>query len=80
MECIDKISASIEDSDLSNLIVIDDINFAVYTLFESELLEFCSSYYLSISDYEFYGRDSGQFMYVSDSHNTISWFDHIIIM
>ena len=38
-----------------------DFNSAVDTPFESELLEFCSSYDLSISDYDRYGRDSGQF-------------------
>ena len=70
MECIGKISASIEQSDISNFIILCD--------FESELFEFCTSYDLSISDYEFYGRDSGQFTYVSDAHSTTSWLDHII--
>ena len=78
MECIGKISASIEDSDISNFIILGDFNSAVDTPFESELLEFCSSYDLSISDYDRYGRDSGQFTYVSDAHSTTSWLDHII--
>ena len=79
MECIGKISASIEESDISNFIILGDFNAAVDTAFESELLEFCTSYDLSIiSDYEFYGRDSGQFTYVSDAHSTTSWLDHII--
>ena len=56
MECIDKITASIEDSDISNFFMLGDFNSAVDTPFESELLEFCSSYDLSISDYDFYGR------------------------
>ena len=42
-------------------IPMGDFNSAVDTPFESELLEFCSSYDLSISDYDRYGRDSGQF-------------------
>ena len=33
---------------------------------------------MSISDYKFYGRDSGQFTYVSNAHSTTSWLDHII--
>ena len=78
MECIGKISASNEDSDISNFIILGDFNSAIDTAFESELLEFCTSYDLSISDYEFYGRDSGQFTYVSDAHSTTSWLDHII--
>ena len=78
MECIGKISASIEDSDISNFIILGDFKSAVDTSFEEELLELCSSYDLSISDYEFYGRDSGQFTYVSDAHSTTSWLHHII--
>ena len=37
MECIGKISASIEDSDISNFIILGDFNSAVDTAFESEL-------------------------------------------
>ena len=73
MECIGKILASIEDSDISNFFILGDFNYA----FE-ELLEFCSSYDFSISDYEFHGRDSGQFTNVSDAHSTASWLDHNI--
>ena len=80
VECIGNISALIENSDISNFIIVGGFNSAVDTSFESELLEFCSSYDLSISDYDFYGGDSGQFtyMYVSDAHSTTSWLDHII--
>ena len=53
IDSIGKISASIEDSDISNFIILGDFNSAVDTAFESELLEFCTSYDLSISDYEF---------------------------
>ena len=35
MECIGKISASIEDSDISNFIILGDFNSAVDTAFES---------------------------------------------
>ena len=80
MEYIGKISASIEDSDISNFIILGDFNSAVDTAFESELLEFCTSYDLSMSDYEFYGQDLGQFTYVSDAHSTTSWLDHIILV
>ena len=56
MGCIGKISALFED-----FIILGDFNSAVDTPFESDLLEFSSSYDLSISDYEFYGQHSGQF-------------------
>ena len=78
MECIGKLSATIEDSDMCNFIILGDFNSAVDTPFESELLEFCSAYELTISDYKRYGRGSGQFTYVSDAHNSTSWLDHII--
>ena len=48
MECIDKLSATIEDSDMYNFIILGDFNSAVGTPFESELLEFCSAYELTI--------------------------------
>ena len=78
VECIGKLSATIEDSDMCNFIILGDFNSAVDTPFESELLEFCSAYELTISDYQRYGRGSGQFTYVSDAHNSTSWLDHII--
>ena len=78
MECIGKLSATIVDSDMGNFIILGDFNSAVDTPFESELVEFCLSYDLIISDYHRCGRDSGQFTYVSDAHNSTSWLDHII--
>ena len=56
MECIGKLSATIEDSDMYNFIILGDFNSTVDTPFESELLEFCSAYELTISDYQRYGR------------------------
>ena len=50
MECIGKLSATIEDSDMYNFIILGDFNSAVDTPFESELLQFCSAYELTISD------------------------------
>ena len=60
------------------VIILGDFNSAVDTPFESELLEFCSAYELTISDYHRYGRGSLQFTYVSDAHTSTSWLDHII--
>ena len=51
MECIGKLSATIEDSDMYNFIILGDFNSAVDTPFELELLEFCSAYELIISDF-----------------------------
>ena len=78
MECIGKLSATIKDSDMYNFIILGDFNSAVDTSFESELLEFCPAYELIISEYQRYGRGSGQFTYVSDAHNSTFWLDHII--
>ena len=78
MECIGKLSATIEDFDMYNVIILGDFNSAVDAPLESELLELCPAYELTISDYQRYGRGSGQFTYVSDAHNSTSWLDHII--
>ena len=61
VDCISKLSATIADSDMCSFIILGDFNSAVDTPFESELVEFGSSYDLIISDYHRYGRHSGQF-------------------
>ena len=43
IECIGKISASVEDSSTSNVILLGDFNVDVDTLFETELMEMCDS-------------------------------------
>ena len=42
------------------------------------LLIMCNTHQLVVSNYEAYGRDSGQFTYVSDAHFTTSWLDHVL--
>ena len=78
VEYIGKLSALIDEVSTSNLILPGDFNAAVNTTFESELVDLCTSYKLIISDYITYGRDSGQFTYVSDAHHSTSWLDHIV--
>ena len=78
VEYIGKLSALIDEVSTSNLILLDDFNAAVNTTFESELVDLCTSYKLIISDYITYGRDSGQFTYVSNAHYSTSWLDHIV--
>ena len=58
---------------MCNIVMLTDFNLVVITPFESELVEFYSSYVLIISDY--YDRDSEQFTYVSDAldHITCSY-------
>ena len=58
--------------------ILGDFNAVVGTLFESELLELCKTYKLVIFYYNVYGRESGQYTYVSDSHFSTSWLDHLI--
>ena len=60
------------------MIVLDDLNAAVNTLFVSEHVNMCNTHQLVVSDYEAYGRDSGQFTYVSDVHFTTSWLDPVL--
>ena len=38
----------------------------------------CRTLNLIISDYNVYGRESGEYTYVSDAHNTTSWLDHVL--
>ena len=78
VEYLGKISAIIEGCATSKLAVIGDFNAAVETNFERELLTFCTDRGRIISDYQFFGRVSDQFTYVSDAHGTTSWLDHFI--
>ena len=75
---IGKISSIIEESVTSILIVLGDFNAAVDTVFEPELLEMCKSHQLVVSDFAAFGRDSGQYTFVSDAHCTTSWLDHVL--
>ena len=38
----------------------------------------CRTLNLIISDYSVYDRESEQYTYVSDAHNTTSWLDHVL--
>ena len=61
-----------------NFILLGDLNADLNTMFESELVDVCINYGLNIADYIMYGRESGQFTYVSDAHHNTSWYDHIV--
>ena len=72
------VTAIIEDCSTSKLAIIGDFNAKVGTIFESELISFCSDRQLIISDYDLFGRSSDKYTYVSDAHSTTSWLDHFI--
>ena len=78
MQCIGKLSTLIEESCTNNIVILGDFNATLNSVFESELLEMCSTFDLVISDYGTFGRTSGQFTHVSDAHGTTSWLDHVI--
>ena len=42
------------------------------------MLELRKTYKLVISDYNVYGRESGQYTYVSDAHFSTSWLEHLM--
>ena len=76
MQCIGKLSTLLEESCTNNIVILGDFNATLNSVFESELLEMCSTFDLVISDYGTFGRTSGQFTHVSDAHGTTSWLDH----
>ena len=73
-----KIHSILADAETSQFIVTGDFNAAVGSVFESELLSFCETTVVKISDYEIFGRDSNTFTYLSDAHGSTSWLDHKI--
>ena len=66
-----KISAIIEDTPTSSVIMLGDFNADVDTGFKTELM--CDSLNLIKSDSTLFDWSS-----VSGAHNTTSWLDHII--
>lgn len=78
MECIGKIEAIIEAAPSTKIIVVGDFNANVNTNFEHELLEMCKRSQLVVSDFQWFGKHSECFTYVSDAHMTTSWLDHYI--
>ena len=76
--CLGFIQSVIQTSDKSNTFVQGDLNAAVNSHFENELLSMCNNSSLIVCDYEKFNRNSGMYTYVSHSHNTTSWLDHII--
>lgn len=78
MNCLGKVAALIEESETTKIAVIGDFNAATDTVFYRELLRWCETFGMSISDMEFLGKDSGTFTYVSEAHQTTSWLDHIL--
>ena len=78
MQCIGKLCTLLEESCTNNIVILGDFNVTLNSVFESELLEMCSTFDLVISDYGTFGQTSGQFTHVSDAHGTTSWLDHVI--
>jgi exonuclease III len=75
---IGKLLAIVEECDTANIVIAGDFNAAVNTPFENELMQMCSHAHLVISDYDWFGRQSGVSTYMSAAHNTTSWLDHVI--
>ena len=71
-----KLSSIINQCNTPYICIVGDFNAKINSKFEHELLTFVKSDKLHISDYEFFGTNSGVFTYVSDSHCTTSWLDH----
>ncbi|KAI3378977.1 hypothetical protein SNEBB_007866, partial [Seison nebaliae] len=76
IESLGLIESIIEEQEYNRVCFAGDFNSTKGTLFGEELWRFCASNELEITDDT--KLPVTTFTYVSDSHNTVSWPDHII--
>ena len=72
------IEALISDSDISGFIILGDFNYKPGTVRENSLIN------IHLKDYNCVAADTKNlsadtFTYISDSHSTTSWLDHILV-
>lgn len=78
-ECLGKMSAIVEDSDVENVIMLGDFNADVNSIFGDELEAYCLDQEWVCVDISILGKSSGTYTYRSDAHGTTSWLDHCIV-
>ena len=76
LELLGKIAAHIEDAGSTLIALVGDFNASRGSLFDTELVQWCRTYGLVLSDVALLAEDTHT--YVSLAHGTTSWLDHII--
>ena len=71
-----KISTPCDEIDSPNVFIVGDFNACPNNNFVELLSQFCLEHELNISDKINLPADS--FTYVSDTHGTCSWLDHVV--
>lgn len=75
-ECLSKICAVMDSSDVEAVYILGDFNAHPGELFCSELLNFCKE---QSWDLELLGLTSNNHTYVSGAHGSTSWLDHCVV-
>ena len=76
MNYLSKISTLCDEIDSPNIFIVGDFNSCPNNNFGELLSQFCLEQELTISDKINLPADS--FTYVSDTHGTCSWLDHVV--
>ena len=74
---LSKISTLCDEIDSPNVLIVGDFNACPNNNFGVLLSQFCMEHELKISDKINLPADS--FSYVSDTHGTCSWLDHVVL-
>lgn len=77
-DCLARLSAIIEESDVSAVYILGDFNAHPDASFGRELLSFCQEQKLVCADIDILGVDSGTYTYISDAHGSKRWLDHCV--
>ena len=75
INCFSKISTLCDETDSPNVFIVGDFNACLNNNFGKLLSQFCLEHELKIWDKIILPVDS--FTYVSDTHGTYSWLDHV---
>jgi len=76
MNYLSKISTLCDEIDSPNIFIVGDFNSCPNNNFGELLSQFCLEHELKISDK--YNLPVDSFTYVSDTHGTCSWLDHVV--
>ncbi|XP_013197335.1 uncharacterized protein LOC106140306 [Amyelois transitella] len=78
-EVMSEIITIIENSEVESCIILGDFNAHPGTVFDNEVLNFCTDGNLIPADMQLLGRDSDTYTFVSDINGGRRWLDHCLV-
>ena len=73
-----KLNAIMSDLPSTKITFLGDFNAHINSIFYKELVNFCQNMNFVMSDCTLVSENSKTFTFVSDTHNSTSWLDHLL--